>query len=225
MKLVVVNGSPRKKWNTGQLMEKVVDGAQAAGADANLVHLYDLDYTGCTSCFACKRLGGASYGRCAMRDGLTPLLDEIHNADALVMGSPIYLMAETGETRSFMERLGFQYLRYANPPATLFPRRIQTALVYTMNVDDEQIAATGLRERMGTSAWFFEMVFGASEMLFCTDTLQFPDYSMYDNTRFDPDAKMKRHREIFPQDLERAFDLGKRMAEPLAISPLNPVGE
>lgn len=217
MKLVAVNGSPRKQWNTAQLLGKAVEGAKAAGMDVKLVHLYDLDYKGCTSCFACKRIGGKSYGRCVLRDGLTPLLDEIHDADALVVGSPIYLMAETGETRSFMERVGFQYLRYADPPATLFPRHIRTAFIYTMNVDDETVKAMGIRERMEVSAYFFERVFGSCEMQFCADTLQFDDYAAYDNTRFDPDAKMKRHREVFPHDLARAFELGKRMAEPLPV--------
>ncbi len=136
MKIIAVNGSPRKQWNTARLLEKTLEGAAAAGAETKLVHLYDLAFKGCVSCFACKRIGGSSYGRCAVRDGLTPLLDELATADAFILGSPIYLYAETGEMRSCIERLCFQYLRYANPPATLFPRRIRTALVYTMNVPE-----------------------------------------------------------------------------------------
>jgi len=215
MKLIAVNGSPRKKWNTARLLEKVVDGAKAAGMGAKLVHLYDFDFKGCISCFGCKRIGGKSYGRCAMRDGLTPLLDEIHGADALALGSPVYFMAETGETRSFMERVAFQYLRYADPPGTLFPRRIRTALVYTMNVNEEQAGAMGLTARTDMSRWFTERVFGSCEVLNSYDTLQFSDYDAYENSRFDPKAKMRRHEEVFPKDMEQAFELGQRMALPL----------
>ncbi len=215
MKVIAVNGSPRKQWNTARLLEKTLDGAAAAGAETKLVHLYDLSYRGCTSCFACKRIGGASYGRCAMKDGLTPLLEELASADAIVLGSPVYLCAETGEMRSCMERLTFQYIRYANPPATLFPRRIRTALVYTMNVPEEKVTEIGLDKHIGITRGFMERTFGHCETLLATDTLQFDDYSQYENTLFDPDAKLRRYREVFPQDEARARELGRRMTEPL----------
>ena len=77
MLVIAVNGSPRKTWNTATLLKEVLKGARAAGADTELVHLYDLDYAGCKSCFACKKVGGRSYGRCAVRDGLRPILEGI----------------------------------------------------------------------------------------------------------------------------------------------------
>jgi multimeric flavodoxin WrbA len=215
MKLVAVNGSPRKKWNTARLLEKTLEGAASAGAETKLVHLYDLSYRGCASCFACKRIGGSSYGRCAMKDDLTPLLNDLAEADAIVLGSPVYLFTETGEMRSCMERLVFQYLRYSDPPATLFPRRIRTALVYTMNIPEEGVTAMGLDRHFAVSRGFMERTFGQCETLLATDTLQFDDYSKYENTRFDPDAKQRRYREVFPTDEARAIELGKRLTEPL----------
>ncbi len=214
MKIIAVNGSPRKQWNTARLLEKTLEGAAAAGAETKLVHLYDLVFKGCVSCFACKRIGGSSYGRCVVRDGLTPLLDELASADAFILGSPVYLYAETGEMRSCIERLCFQYLRYANPPATLFPRRIRTALIYTMNIPEGMVADTGLGQHIEISRGFMERTFGHCETLLVTDTLQFDDYSKYENTLFDPDAKQRRYREIFPQDEARARELGERLTEP-----------
>jgi multimeric flavodoxin WrbA len=70
MKAIGVNGSPRKKWNTATLLKKALEGAASEGAKTTLVHLYDLDYKGCISCFACKMRGGKSYGKCAVKDGL-----------------------------------------------------------------------------------------------------------------------------------------------------------
>lgn len=71
-----INGSQRKKGNTAEVLKKALEGVHSLlpAAGTELVHLYDLDFTGCRSCFACKRKGGASYGRCAVRDGLPPLL-------------------------------------------------------------------------------------------------------------------------------------------------------
>lgn len=72
--VIAINGSPRKKWNTAMLLEHPLNGAESKGAKTELVHLYDLDFKGCTRCFACKLKGGKSYGKCVMNDGLTPIL-------------------------------------------------------------------------------------------------------------------------------------------------------
>lgn len=91
--------------NTATLLEHTLSGARANGADTDLVHLYDRVYKGCISCFACKKIGGKSYGQCAVKDNLTPILNRAIEADVLILGSPIYFFTETGERRSFMERL------------------------------------------------------------------------------------------------------------------------
>ena len=217
--MIAVNGSPRKRWNTARLLEKTVEGAKSAGMDARLVHIYDFDFKGCTSCFACKRVDGNSYGRCVTRDGLTPLLDEIRNADVLVFGSPLYLMTETGEMRSFMERVCFPYVCYSNPPTSLFPRRIRNAFVYTMNMGEEFAKSMGLTEHLKNTKFFMEMVFGPCEMQICYDTLQYDDYAAHGNVLFDGVAKKRRREEVFPKDLGQAFELGKRMSQNIPPSP------
>ena len=103
--VIVINGSPRTKWNTATLLEHALAGAASQGADTEHAHLYDLGYTGCTSYFACKLKGGKSYGKCAMKDGLTPALEKIAGADARILGSPVYFGTVTGMMRCFMKRL------------------------------------------------------------------------------------------------------------------------
>ena len=58
--VIAINGSPRKTWNTAMLLGHALEGAASKGAKTELVHLYDLDYKGCTSCFSCKLVGGKS---------------------------------------------------------------------------------------------------------------------------------------------------------------------
>ena len=53
MKAIAINGSPRKKWNTAILLENALKGAESEGAETEIINLYDLDYKGCKSCFAC----------------------------------------------------------------------------------------------------------------------------------------------------------------------------
>jgi multimeric flavodoxin WrbA len=143
MKVMAFNGSPRKKWNTATLLEKALEGAASQGAETELIHLYDLDFKGCISCFACKTIGGKSYGRCAVEDDLTPVFSMIEEADAIILGSPIYFGTVSGEMKSFMERLLFPNLTYTDPPESLFPHRIKTGFIYTMNVTEDQMKEWG----------------------------------------------------------------------------------
>jgi multimeric flavodoxin WrbA len=54
-KIIAINGSPRKEWNTATLLDHALRGAESHGAKTELIHIYDLDFRGCTSCFSCKR--------------------------------------------------------------------------------------------------------------------------------------------------------------------------
>lgn len=216
MNVIAINGSPRKKWNTATLLEKALEGAAAQGATTELVHLYDLQFKGCTSCFACKLKGGKSYGRCAMRDELTPVLERIANADALVLGSPIYFGTVTGEMRSFMERLLFQYFTYTRPPQSLFGRRIRSAIIYTMNISEEMVHQYQYPVHFDTNENYLGRIFGSAETFCCYETLQFDDYDKVVFSYFDPEQRKERRRTVFPDDCRKAFDLGGRLTEPLA---------
>jgi multimeric flavodoxin WrbA len=211
--VIAFNGSPRKKWNTATLLRHALEGAASKGAQTELAHLYDHDYSGCTSCFACKKIGGKSYGKCALKDGLTPLLEKAAAADAIILGTPVYFRAESGQMRCFMERLMFPYLTYTPGYQCIFPRRAPTALVYTMNVTAENMVAAGVDRAMEASRQYLERVFGSCETFASTDTLQFNDYSKYLSTAWDPVAKARRRADVFPEDCRRVFEIGARLAE------------
>jgi multimeric flavodoxin WrbA len=212
MKVMAVNGSPRKTWNTATLLKKALKGAASQGAETELVHLYDLNYKGCISCFACKTRGGKSYGRCAVKDDLQPILKKIEAADALILGSPIYFGIVTGEMRSFMERLLFPYFAYTDPPQSLFPRKMPTGFIYTMNVTEEMMQDWGYQQLFDKNQQLLQMAFGPSEMLCSFDTYQFKDYAKVVADRFDPEKKARRRQEAFPGDCEAAEALGARLA-------------
>jgi multimeric flavodoxin WrbA len=213
MKVIAINGSPRRTWNTATLLEKALEGAASEGAETEMIHLYDLDFKGCISCFACKLRDGKSYGKCAMQDDLTPVLEKLEDADALILGSPIYLGNSTGEMRSFMERYIFPYLVYSDEPLTLYPRNIPVGFIYTMGAKEEFFDMFGLRTTIGLNENLAKRIFGYSESLCSTDTYQFDDYSKYVADRFDPEEKAKRRKEVFPQDCEKAFEMGSRFVK------------
>ena len=211
MKIMAFNGSPRKKWNTATLLQKALEGAASLGVETELIHLYDLDYKGCISCFACKIIGGKSYGRCAVQDDLTSVFSRVEQADAIILGSPIYWGTVSGEMKSFMDRLLFQYLTYTDPPGSLFPDEIRTGFIYTMNVTEEIMNEWGYARNFNRYEVALRRIFGESEHMCCFDTYQFDDYSKVLATRFDPVKKKKRREEVFPLDCQKAFDMGVRL--------------
>ena len=215
MKVIAVNGSPRKNWNTATLLQKVLDGAASQGAETEIFHLYELNYKGCISCFSCKTKNGQSYGRCAVKDDLTPILKEVEEVDAIILGSPIYFGTVTGEMKSFMERLMFPYTTYTDPPGTLFSRKIRTGFIYTMNIQEKMVKVRGYDSYFTANRMTLERIFGSSETLCSYDTYQFEDYSKYVAPRFDPIKKAKRRAEVFPKDCEDAFAMGARFVKKL----------
>lgn len=216
MKIFAVNGSPRKKGNTATLLDHFLEGARDAGAETELVHLHDLHASGCRSCFACKLRGGPSYGHCAFRDGLSPLLAALEKADGLVMGSPIYFGNVTGAMRSFQERLCFPYFVYDRHFSTIAPRRLATACIYTMNVTAGVMEDMGYPATLSVMEGYIGRTFTPPSVLYVNDTWQFEDYARYKADGVDVAAKRRQREERFPGDCRQAFLMGQDMARKLA---------
>lgn len=211
MKAIAINGSPRKNGNTAILLGKALEGAASKKAEIEMVHLYDLNFKGCISCFACKRINGKSYGKCAVKDDLLEIFQKIEKADALILGSPIYFGEVTGEMRSFLERLFFQYLVYDQARTVLVPKKINTCFIYTMNAPEHVIEEIGYENKFNGYEMIIKRFFGSAKTLTVTDTWQFDDYSKYVSSAFDVEAKKQRRKVVFPKECEKAFEIGKNL--------------
>ncbi len=207
-KIVVVNAGPRKGWNTDTLLAEASKGAQSSGAEVESFDLFRLErYTGCISCFGCKR--EKNKGRCICRDGLTPVLDAIREADGLIIGSPNYLSELTASFRALYERLIFQNLTYNAETPCCNTRPIPVLLIMTSNAPDNSYSEL-LQNYQQTLTRFV----GPTEVFTAGDTLQLKDYGKTDWpwTFFDPEHKQRRHETVFPQKCARAFELGAALA-------------
>ncbi|MDL2263061.1 flavodoxin family protein [Synergistaceae bacterium OttesenSCG-928-I11] len=209
---IAVNGSPRKGRNTDTLLQKALDGAKSVGAATRTIHLYDLAFRGCVSCFSCKRVETYRDGRCAMRDDLSPVLEEVMKADALFLGSPIYLSDVTGEMRSFMERLLFMNATYDSQELSIFKGSISCGFIYTMGVPLDMMNEWGYPKIFESHMTFLKLLNGRTEYIAANDTYQFDDYSKYHAPRFDEAHKREVRERDFPKDCERAFEMGARLA-------------
>ena len=211
-KIIIINASPRKKWNTAQMCESFAKGAKEAGAEVRTINLYDVDFKGCRSCFACKMKNGKNFGRCAFPDGLTAILDDISQSDGLLLATPIYFGDVTGVMRSFYERLVFPFYQYIADGESLAPKKLKTAVIYTMNCPQDwaQKLYTHVFDNFEAP---IEKVFSKPERICSFDTYQFTDYDKYVCEIFDKNEKLKHHETQFPKDLEVAYQSGLRMAK------------
>ena len=212
MNVIAVNGGPRKAWNTGTMLQSALEGAESVGARTKMVHLYDLTYQGCTSCFSCKKKGNTCGGLCAMSDDLTDVLAEILECDALLLGSPIYFGDVTGEMRSFLERLLFPNITYDEFGKSEFPGKVSCGLIFTMNCPEEFVKTVHYDVLFDTHTRMMGILKGATELLTSHETYQFADYSAVNGAMFDVAAKTKRRAEQFPLDCRKAFEMGARLA-------------
>ncbi len=206
--IVAVNAGPRKGWNTDTLITEAARGAESAGATVERFDLFRLDrYTGCISCFGCKK--EKFKGHCVCRDGLTPVLDAIRAADGLIIGSPNYLSELTASFRALYERLIFQNLTYNLDTPCCNARPIPVLLIMTSNAPDTMY--TGLLQ--GYQQTLSRFV-GHTEVFVSGNTLQLKDYGKTDWpwTMFDPDEKYRRHETVFPAEIEKARRMGAALA-------------
>ena len=208
-KIVVVNAGPRKGWNTDTLISEAARGAQSAGAEIERFDLFRLEkYTGCISCFGCKR--EKFKGQCICNDGLKPVLDAIRESDGLIIGSPNYLSNLTASFRALYERLIFKNLTYTveNPCCNEHP--VPVLLIMTSNAPDTMY--TGLLDEYRQTLSTFV---GPAEVLVSGETLQLKDYGATDWqwTMFDAEARKVRHETVFPAECEKAFEMGKALIQ------------
>ena len=207
-KIIAVNAGPRKGWNTDTLIIEAAKGAESAGAVVERFDLFRLDkYTGCISCFGCKK--EKNKGHCICRDGLTPVLDAIRESDGLIIGSPNYLSEMTASFRALYERLIFQNLTYNLETPCCNPRPIPVLLIMTSNAPD-----TYFMDMMKNYQQTLNRFVGPTEILVSGDTLQLKDYSRTDWpwSLFDPASKQQRHESVFPEECKKAFGLGAALA-------------
>lgn len=214
MKTMILNGSPRKNWNTALMLREAQKGAISAGAETEYIDLFDLSYTGCRSCLACKRKG-AERCKCYWKDDLSPVIDRIFASDALIIGSPIYLGDITSQVRGLIERLHFCALSY-DDYANYFTGRVDVGIILTMNAPKVYYNLEYRKKAMEVSR-SFKALGGFVEVYACCDTLQVKDYSLYSMAGFNAEHKKAVREKQFPADLREAFAMGARLGSRTGI--------
>ena len=99
-KVVIFNGSPRKDGNITTILDTIAQGVRDTGAEASYHILFKMKFMACQGCFACRLQGD-----CIINDEVHDVLQKVKEADAVVIGSPIYMMQVTGPVKNLYDRL------------------------------------------------------------------------------------------------------------------------
>lgn len=123
MKVLAINGSPRKKGNTELLLRTVLDELDKAGAKTELVQIGGKKIKGCVACMKCKKEKDA---RCHKKNDLAnELIEKMVKADAIIIGSPVYFSDVTAEVKALIDVAGYALRSAGNP----LKRKIGAAVV------------------------------------------------------------------------------------------------
>ena len=102
MRIMGFIASPRKEGNTAWIVNKILEGAKEQGAETQSWYFSDLDIKPCSGCLSCHKGGDRG---CIIHDDMQKLYDAIEHADALVLGSPIYMGQMSAQAKIFTDRL------------------------------------------------------------------------------------------------------------------------
>lgn len=210
MKTIIINASPRKKWNTAEVLDAARKGAESVGSEVEYVNLYDLVFKGCRSCLICKRKDKTK-GKCYWRDDLTPLIEKIFDSDALIIGSPIYFGQPTSEFRALVERLIFCIMSY-DDGSSYYTGKVNVGIFYTMNAPLE-FYEQSMKDSLSSTEFLFSFLNGEVISYPVCDTLQVHKYSEYNMAGFSQEAKEKQLILQFPNDLEKAFEIAANLSK------------
>lgn len=100
MKILLINGSPRKDGNTSIALREVQQTLEAEGLETELIHVGNKDVHGCIACGKCKE-----QGKCVFHDIVNEVAPKFEAADGIVVGAPVYYASPAGTAVSFLDRL------------------------------------------------------------------------------------------------------------------------
>ena len=208
--VLLFNASSRKNNNTVTILKAIKEGVESVGKTAEIVHLDKLKFHGCQGCLQCKRPNAPA--SCIIKDDATKYIEQLKNADAFVIGSPVYFGNLTGPFYSFFQRFLYCHFNYCEEKRSKLTRPVKTGLVYTCGAPQsmfERIYAPQFQHNKD----YLEMVFkGKCQVLVNYFQLLTKDVSKLWVPGEPNDLKKKWFEEHQENILKQAFDMGVSLA-------------
>ena len=131
-KILILQGSPRKKGNSTALAAEIARGAENAGAEVESIYIQGMDIKACQACWVCQKPDSKG---CAIKDDMQDLFPKLIEADAWVIATPVHWFNVSTQTKLWLDRC-FALAKYGENP---FRKKIGIAIAY----GDEDPFASG----------------------------------------------------------------------------------
>ena len=112
MKVFMINGSPHPTGTTFRALKEIAETLKALNIESEIITVGDKQVFGCTACGGC-----AKTGLCVKDDIVNEIILKIQQADALVVGSPVYYASLNGTLKCLLDRVFYAKNTFANKPA------------------------------------------------------------------------------------------------------------
>lgn len=103
MKIIAVNGSPRKEGNTDFLVSEILRIIEKNQIKTETILLRELKLEPCDACKYCRE----HPGRCHIKDDFSPVFGKVLSAEGLILATPVYFGSATPPIKAFMDRVGY----------------------------------------------------------------------------------------------------------------------
>ena len=201
MKTIVINADPKRRGHNAQLMKKASEGAESVGAEVDYIDLYKLDLSGCRICLICKQ--DEESCKCYWRDELSPLIEDIFNADTLLIGVPIFFSHPSSHYMALLERLIYCMVSYKT--GNKFKGKVNVGLFYIINYPKDYFEDK-IRPHIKQSEDLLKMLNGKVVI----DS--FYNISKNDYASEDSDS-INSKEEQFSRDLDRVFEIAAELSQ------------
>ena len=101
MEILALIGTPRKRSNTDQLVDQILEGSHKANHTSKKLYLYDYEILPCVDCRACKKGNFV----CPLKDGMRKIYPKMEKADLIIFGTPNYWYGPTGKMKLLIDRM------------------------------------------------------------------------------------------------------------------------
>jgi multimeric flavodoxin WrbA len=99
VKVLGIYGSPRKGGNTDLILDRILEGSRAAGAEVNSIYVRRLKLDGCLECGSCE-----DTGECVIKDDMQSVYPLFQEADIIFLASPNFFYNVTGQVKLLIDR-------------------------------------------------------------------------------------------------------------------------